>query len=294
MKFDYIVGNPPYNKGILKPHHPIYHHESLTKQRVTYTAFMALSQTLLKPDGEFVMVTPIKWAFNANPTGVTFREFMWRFDLKLDRLTKCPFDLFRDGGIGVVHLRNRPGSVQTTYKGHTQTVALDQYPAAAILPFSSEALHEQYVEACKRGVMPVMHRSDGSEGWGHAGYAHCGTDRKPYCNSSAVPTSTLNNPVYLSNRTTEYTDVVSTVAHRWRLIKKKINGPGVYNKWTILAPGTSTTFPWDVIVCRDQKHCEQMERWLNSALCLSFATELTTCLNNYATARLMPLPPENF
>ena len=40
MKFDFIIGNPPYNRGLVKKDLPIYNHPSIGSNKLPYVAFI--------------------------------------------------------------------------------------------------------------------------------------------------------------------------------------------------------------------------------------------------------------
>lgn len=87
MKFDVIIGNPPYNgikRGDVKGFN-----EFLTSGYRTYYPFIALERDLLKDDGVLIYVTPHKWLTEA--TAQSLRE-----------------EVFKDGKLGFLDVRPQP------------------------------------------------------------------------------------------------------------------------------------------------------------------------------------------
>ena len=74
-KFDYVIGNPPYNRNILKKEEvtSIFWEPSGYTTKLAYCCFVVLAQYILKPKGEVRYVMPCSFTHNENTE--QFREF---------------------------------------------------------------------------------------------------------------------------------------------------------------------------------------------------------------------------
>lgn len=76
MKYDVIIGNPPYNKALVKERHSCYNHEAMNMAKQGHIGFYITCLEKLKKDGVVSFVTPAsfltgasfyntrKWLFN--------------------------------------------------------------------------------------------------------------------------------------------------------------------------------------------------------------------------------------
>jgi len=74
-KFDYVIGNPPYNRNILKKEEvtSIFWEPSGYTTKLAYCCFVVLAQYILKPKGQVRYVMPCSFTHNENTE--QFREF---------------------------------------------------------------------------------------------------------------------------------------------------------------------------------------------------------------------------
>jgi len=74
-KFDYVIGNPPYNRNILKREEvtSIFWEPSGYTTKLAYCCFVVLAQYILKPKGHLRYVMPCSFTHNENTE--QFREF---------------------------------------------------------------------------------------------------------------------------------------------------------------------------------------------------------------------------
>lgn len=73
--FDYVIGNPPYNRNILKKEDvtSVFWDPSGYTTKLAYCCFVVLAQYILKPNGEVRYVMPCSFTHNENTE--QFREF---------------------------------------------------------------------------------------------------------------------------------------------------------------------------------------------------------------------------
>lgn len=77
MKFDAIIGNPPYNKGIIDKRHSCYNHTGMDKTREGHIGFYIKNlEENLKKDGVLTFITPGRFLASNN----SYNTRKWLFD----------------------------------------------------------------------------------------------------------------------------------------------------------------------------------------------------------------------
>lgn len=115
MKFDVVIGNPPYNKDM-------------------YLSFVSMAYNLLKTDGEMVMITPAKWYAKSGKDNETFRKFIVPY-MKEIHVYKCctdVFDIADRGGIAYYNIYKNKIFNTKLVQQHSQT------PDGKALAFKTE------------------------------------------------------------------------------------------------------------------------------------------------------------
>ena len=92
-KFDLVIGNPPYNRNILKKEEVtgIFWEPSGYTTKLAYCCFVALAQYILKPKGEIRYIMPCSFTHNENTE--QFREFL-KNNLNIISIEILPEDTF--------------------------------------------------------------------------------------------------------------------------------------------------------------------------------------------------------
>jgi len=91
--FDYVIGNPPYNRNILKKEEvtSIFWDPSGYTTKLAYCCFVVLAQYILKPEGQIRYVMPCSFTHNENTE--QFRAFM-KNNLNIKSIEILPKDIF--------------------------------------------------------------------------------------------------------------------------------------------------------------------------------------------------------
>lgn len=91
--FDYVIGNPPYNRNILKKNEvtSIFWDPSGYTTKLAYCCFVVLAQYILKPRGRISYVMPCSFTHNENTE--QFRKFM-KSNLSIKSIEILPPDAF--------------------------------------------------------------------------------------------------------------------------------------------------------------------------------------------------------
>ena len=92
-KFDYVIGNPPYNRNILKKDEvtAIFWEPSGYTTKLAYCCFVVLAQYILKPKGQVRYIMPCSFTHNENTE--QFREFT-RDNLNIQSIEILPQNTF--------------------------------------------------------------------------------------------------------------------------------------------------------------------------------------------------------
>ena len=92
-KFDLVIGNPPYNRNILKKQEVtgIFWEPSGYTTKLAYCCFVALAQYILKPKGQVRYIMPCSFTHNENTE--QFREFL-KNNLNIISIEILPEDTF--------------------------------------------------------------------------------------------------------------------------------------------------------------------------------------------------------
>jgi hypothetical protein len=91
--FDYVIGNPPYNRNILKKNDvtSIFWDPSGYTTKLAYCCFVVLAQYILKPNGQIRYVMPCSFTHNENTE--QFREFTKK-NLNIESIEILRKDIF--------------------------------------------------------------------------------------------------------------------------------------------------------------------------------------------------------
>jgi len=91
--FDHVIGNPPYNRNILKKNEvtSLFWDPSGYTTKLAYCCFVALANHILKPGGRVSYVMPCSFTHNENTE--QFREFM-KSNLNIKSIEILPPDAF--------------------------------------------------------------------------------------------------------------------------------------------------------------------------------------------------------
>lgn len=146
MKFDLVIGNPPYNKAMVKPHHSSYRHIGMNSEKEGYIGFFIEGLKLLKDNGILSYVTPGK--FMMGPGAKNFRN--WLVDnYDLNTIKAKPNDTFEGVGLDkivITTIINRPyaGITEVTHmNGVTVSIPLNQVKDHLIIDTGSVELFQK-------------------------------------------------------------------------------------------------------------------------------------------------------
>ncbi len=262
MKFDIIIGNPPFNKGIVKPEYMIHSHEAMNSEREGYIGFFVIAQQNLMNDGLICFITPGK--FMMGPGAKKFRTWLIKSFNNID-ICVIRNDIFK--GIGVDKLvittvfNNQQSKQNTTTVKHLngECVIMDiTRNIDYIIPdFGSQQIYNIYQKLASTPSIPFMDTE-------HTG--EYGADSKKHF--SEIPNDKFKTRVARSvkrNGAVEYnyTDLKSSKASKqWRLITK-MSFSQIYG---IIAPGEEHDYSMWGCTCKSQEEAETMLLWTKTKL----------------------------
>ena len=277
MKFDYILGNPPYNKGIVKKHHDTYYHPAMVQSKVGEVGFFLMcKERLLKPDGQLVFVTPGK--FLTTPGMSAFRLWLTSHSVHI-RCLGSGEDVF--GGIlvsevAITHINRPVAGVYIEHEGYTYEWKPDVYPHGILPKFICTKTHVEYLAGLQRGTLdPNQSLQAGPN--------------LPLQKVSDTPEGDCINPI-LTGRKIKYTNVKSATRDTWRVIIKKCFA--FFYSWEILEPGIDHDYSYCGIVCTDEQEAKALLAYTQSEQFGRFWDSIRTSRHSYPTIRCIPKAPQ--
>lgn len=222
-RFDYVLGNPPYNRNILKKQEvtSIFWEPSGYTTKLAYCCFVVLAQYILKPKGEVRYVMPCSFTHNENTE--QFREFLKK-NLNIHSIEilepnafegimirTCIFIAVKEPQVGEIEFK-RIWNNQTYY---TSTYYNEYNEIPLFLGDISKQIYEK--------VMKLSHTLTAYKGWnGVDSYAKfSSSDPKEY-EYQYVDGVKKNDPIIHS---TKYPDKVKAG------VNKKRNNVGNYDRF---------------------------------------------------------------
>ena len=221
--FDYVIGNPPYNRNILKKNEvtSIFWDPSGYTTKLAYCCFVVLAQYILKSGGTVSYVMPCSFTHNENTE--QFREFM-KSNLNIKSIEILPPDAFegimirtcifvankgaQDGEINLKRLWNEKVYQSTTFYNQYNEIPL-------FLGDLSKSIYEK--------VMQNSHTLTAYKGWnGVDSYAKGSSADPNEYDYQYVDGVKKNEPIIKS---TKYPDKVKASVNRKR------NNVGTYDRF---------------------------------------------------------------
>ena len=222
-RFDYVIGNPPYNRNILKKEDvtSIFWEPSGYTTKLAYCCFVVLAQYILKPRGQVRYVMPCSFTHNENTE--QFREFT-RTKLDITSLEILPSNAFegimirtclffatnqpQQGDIKLTRIWNDKVFHTTTYYNEFNEIPL----------FIGDISKKIY-----KKVMKLPHKLTAYKGWnGVDSYAKFSSSNPNEYEYQYVDGVKKENPIIHS---TKYPDKVKAS------VNKKRNNVGNYDRF---------------------------------------------------------------
>lgn len=221
--FDYVIGNPPYNKNILKKNEvsSIFWEPSGYTTKLAYCCFVVLAHHLLKPFGKVKYVMPCSFTHNENTE--QFRAFM-KENLNITSIQVLSPDAFEN-------IMIRTCIFEASKEKQHSDISLERIWNG--VKYSTTTFYNQYNEiplflgeiskSIYHKVMENTHTLSAYKGWnGVDSYAkYCSKDPSKY-EYPYVDGVKGNTPIICSS---QYADKFKAKAN------KKKNNVGVYNRF---------------------------------------------------------------
>lgn len=292
LQFDYIVGNPPYNKHIVKPHHDTYAHPAMVNQRSGEIGFYIKCECLLEQGGELAFVTPGK--FLSAPGSRNFRNnWLQKQDVVVEAIGKGAdwFNGILVNECVILHLRPHGHTGVTIKAGdYSYTWQPNTFPDNIMPKFDSEHLHLEYLRAVKeRGTLvcntSIELRNKPINGQRVTFQAIID------CKDNEV--GDYNLPVLTKGNTIVYvpSHLKTSTSDHWRVVIKKCFA--FFDSWRLLEPGVEHDYTYTGIVCSSKSDAEKLLAYTKTEQFGAWWGALRTSRHSYSVINLMPRPPHD-
>ncbi|NJO62662.1 MAG: DEAD/DEAH box helicase family protein [Richelia sp. RM2_1_2] len=283
-KFDVVVGNPPYNKNLIKKDYSVYSHIAMNSEKEGYIGFTISSlENLLEKDGILLFITPGKFMIGSGTT--SFRK--WLIDnYNLTDIVVKPNDIFKGVGIDKVVIfrvennNYKKNTVVYNINGNKTKMDVKNNPDYIIPDFENQTVYDKFLEL--DNISKINPRTSKSIG----GY---GEDFKK--NFSPVQTEefhvkvarTITGPNIVEY---EYSNLPSTLESKnWRVIINMSFG----REFAVIPPGVEHDHTKLGFSFPTEEEARGFYQWTQSDLFKKFWIGLSMTRHTHVFIRYIPV-----
>ncbi len=284
MKFDVIYGNPPFNKGIVKPNHDVHSHQAMNSEREGYIGFFIQSVKMLRTNGSIYFITPGK--FMIGPGAHKFRSWLIQSS-NLSSIKSIPNDGFDEIGIDklcitTIEHGNYKGLTSVTHvNGCTVPMTIKTHPHFVIPDFGSKEIYCIYMRLVNFQTIPFMDTDHIGE-YGPNSKQHFQRDKtEQFSRIVATSIDKFGKIEY------DYTDLMASDSSRyWRLITK-MSFARVYG---LIAPGEEHDYSMWGCRCKDEQDANTLLLWTTTKLYKILWQAFNSTRHTHVVIRNIPRP----
>lgn len=283
MKFDVIIGNPPYNKNIVtRESKSIYFHEAMNSEKEGYVGFYIKSlQDCLSENGILLFINPGKFLVGAGASST--RKWLFK-NYDLTKVITKPSDSFESVGVDklvIVEIINRP------YENNTSVISLNgnitnmnvKDNIDYIIPdFGDQEIYEKY-NAMKNmpRIKPLTSKSVGE--YGDKYKKHFTLDQSETHKFKVARSINVDGSINY-----EYTDLSTDTSNKWRVITNM----SFANRFALLEPGIEHDHSKCGFIFESKEEAESFIEWVESDLFKQFWNGLKATRHTHVIIRLIP------
>jgi len=281
MKFDVIIGNPPYNKNLITKEQSVYNHPAMNSEKEGYIGFFIEALGLLSSNGRLIFVTPGKYMIGAGTKN--FREWISNnynlVDIKF-KDTAVFKDVSLDSVVITTIINNayQNSTSITDVNGNTVTMDFTKTNSYIIPNFGDPSLFNSYINT--KSFVPVRT----CESVGEYG----ASSKKHY---SKVKTTTHQNKVVTEivngSPVIEYTDLQSghSSVSKWRVV----TNVAFSKDFAIIPPGVELSHTKFGIAFDTKTKAEEFLEWTKTSTWSKLWNGLSGTRHTHVVIRNMPM-----
>ena len=285
-KFDVIIGNPPYNRGLVKQTHSVYKHIAMNSEKEGYIGFFISSLDLLSDDGILTFISPGK--FMVGPGTKNFRKWVIN-NYDLERIDILPVDTFDGVGIDkivVTTIKNQSYNGKTTIislNGSIVEMDVRENNDLVIPDFGNQNLYEIYKRLSKDFDFIPAHNS-GSVGE----YGGKSKDSFSEVQTAHHPFKVITSIDNSGNTVSKFTNLQSIHSKFWRITAKNSFQRG----FGLVEPGEEVDFSMWAMNCSNESEARTMVAWTKTKLFRLIWDAFKSTRHTHVIIRNIPKPQQ--